>query len=85
MTDTVGVSSALSMSVMHTPGNKSRHLGERGAGHLTTERPSSTEELLEGYELGPVIGEGGFCKVKRAKHRASEQDIAVKVINKVRR
>lgn len=84
MTDTVGMSSALSVSVVNTPGSKSRHIGEKGAGMLPAERPASTgEEFLEGYELGPVIGEGGFCKVKRAKHRASEQNIAVKVINKV--
>eukprot|EP00892_Ulva_mutabilis_P000591 jgi/Ulvmu1/10532/UM064_0070.1 len=41
------------------------------------------EEQLEGYELGPVIGEGGFCKVKSGRHLASERPVAIKVINKV--
>lgn len=85
MTDTVGVSSALSVSVVNTPGSKSRHAGEKAAGQLTAERPeSSANEFLEGYEMGPVIGEGGFCKVKRGKHRAAQQHVAIKVINKVR-
>lgn len=42
------------------------------------------EDQLEGYELGPVIGEGGFCKVKSGRHIASNQPVAIKVINKVR-
>lgn len=42
-----------------------------------------SEGHLEGYELGPVIGEGGFCKVKSGRHVASQQPVAIKVINKV--
>lgn len=41
------------------------------------------ETQLEGYEVGPVIGEGGFCKVRSGRHIASGQCVAIKVINKV--
>jgi hypothetical protein len=79
------------VSIMNTPGEKgSRHASDRAPGQLSRDHSlrmsqSSTiaDEYLEGYEIGPVIGEGGFCKVKRATHKASGQCIAVKVINKV--
>ena len=37
---------------------------------------------LPGYVLGPVIGEGGFCKVRSGIHQVSGATTAVKLIDK---
>lgn len=34
------------------------------------------------YELGPTIGSGAFAAVKRARHRETNDDVAVKIITK---
>ena len=34
------------------------------------------------YKLGPVIGEGAFAKVKRAMHSVTDQQVAIKIIDK---
>ncbi|WPK23682.1 hypothetical protein PUMCH_000924 [Australozyma saopauloensis] len=35
------------------------------------------------YELGPVLGEGAFSSVYRAKNTKTGQDVAIKIINKL--
>ncbi|RYY82829.1 serine/threonine-protein kinase, partial [archaeon] len=37
---------------------------------------------LEDYDIGLRIGQGGFSTVYRARHRESNQDVAIKVIEK---
>ncbi|GAQ79608.1 hypothetical protein KFL_000340110 [Klebsormidium nitens] len=39
---------------------------------------------LPGYSVGPVIGEGGFCKVRLGTHLVSGEKVAIKVIDKTR-
>ncbi|EFJ49603.1 hypothetical protein VOLCADRAFT_42482, partial [Volvox carteri f. nagariensis] len=38
--------------------------------------------LLPGYSVGKVIGEGGFCQVRLAVHHLSQRKVAVKVIDR---
>ena len=37
--------------------------------------------MLPGYTVGRVVGEGGFCQVRLAVHRASRRRVAVKVVD----
>ena len=35
-----------------------------------------------GYVLGPVLGKGGFCSVRKALHQLTGQIVACKIIEK---
>jgi hypothetical protein len=37
-----------------------------------------------GYVLGPVLGKGGFCSVRKALHEVTGRAVAVKIIEKGR-
>lgn len=37
---------------------------------------------LEDYEIGRVLGKGGFGKVKVAKNRKTSKYVALKILNK---
>jgi hypothetical protein len=37
-----------------------------------------------GYVLGPVLGKGGFCSVRKALHELTGQTVACKIIEKGR-
>jgi serine/threonine protein kinase len=39
------------------------------------------DSLLPQYDLGSTLGQGGFAKVKLARHRASNEKVAIKIIN----
>lgn len=41
-------------------------------------------DRLPGYSIGKTIGEGGFCKVRMGVHDMSGQQVAVKVIDKLK-
>ena len=41
-------------------------------------------DRLPGYSIGKTIGEGGFCKVRMGVHDVSRQQVAVKVIDKLK-
>lgn len=45
---------------------------------------SSAEDQLPGYVLGPVLGRGGFCVVRKALHLLTRRSVAVKIIDKGR-
>lgn len=38
--------------------------------------------LLAGYVLGPLLGKGGFCSVRRALHELTGRAVACKIIEK---
>lgn len=40
--------------------------------------------MMRGYVLGPVLGKGGFCSVRKALHLLTGQTVAVKIIEKGR-
>ena len=42
------------------------------------------ESRIPGYLLGPVVGRGGFCTVRKALHLATSLPAAIKVIEKAR-
>lgn len=35
-----------------------------------------------GYVLGPILGKGGFCSVRKALHEVTGQAVACKIIEK---
>jgi len=37
---------------------------------------------LEDYEIGRILGKGGFGKVKVAKHKKTGKYVALKLLNK---
>ena len=39
---------------------------------------------LPGYDVGHVLGEGGFCKVRLGVHQLSRANVAVKIIDKLK-
>lgn len=39
---------------------------------------------VPGYILGPVLGKGGFCTVRKALHESTGETVAVKIIEKMR-
>lgn len=41
-------------------------------------------DRLPGYSIGKTIGEGGFCKVRMGVHDLSGQQVAIKVIDKLK-
>jgi len=41
-------------------------------------------DRLPGYSIGKTIGEGGFCKVRMGVHDMSGQQVAIKVIDKLK-
>ena len=41
-------------------------------------------DRLPGYSIGRTIGEGGFCKVRMGVHDMSGQQVAIKVIDKLK-
>ena len=41
-------------------------------------------DRLPGYSIGKTIGEGGFCKVRAGVHDMSGQQVAIKVIDKLK-
>lgn len=43
---------------------------------------SSTDHVLAKYELGKVLGDGNFAVVKHCRNRLTNQEFAIKVINK---
>jgi len=44
----------------------------------------SAGDVVPGYLLGPVLGRGGFCTVRKALHQATGLAAAVKIIDKAR-
>lgn len=42
------------------------------------------QDSLENYDIGQLLGRGGFASVYRAYHRRSRQEIAIKIINKMK-
>ncbi|KAL4424840.1 hypothetical protein ABPG77_011090 [Micractinium sp. CCAP 211/92] len=40
------------------------------------------DNMVPGYVLGPVLGKGGFCSVRRALHELTGQTVACKIIEK---
>jgi serine/threonine protein kinase len=40
-------------------------------------------KVIGSFKLGPILGEGSFCKVKLATHIATGQQFAVKIIKAV--
>jgi 5'-AMP-activated protein kinase catalytic alpha subunit len=44
----------------------------------------SAEDAVPGYALGPVLGRGGFCVVRKGRHAATGEPVALKVIDKAR-
>ena len=45
--------------------------------------PSITSGLVVAhYELGDTIGSGSFGKVKKAKHKKTGHEVAVKIVNR---
>lgn len=43
-----------------------------------------SSNVVPGYILGPVLGRGGFCTVRKALHEATGEVVAVKIIEKSR-
>ena len=39
-------------------------------------------KALEGYSVGQVIGEGGFCEVRIGVHHFSQRKVAIKIVDK---
>ena len=48
----------------------------------TTQYPQTS--ALPGYDVGHVLGEGGFCKVRLGVHQLSQTRVAVKIIDKLK-
>jgi len=48
---------------------------------LCTASPA-TATRPTGYVLGPVLGKGGFCSVRKALHELTGQAVACKIIEK---
>ena len=46
--------------------------------------PAAATDRLPGYSIGKTIGEGGFCKVRMGVHDISGQQVAIKVIDKLK-
>ena len=42
----------------------------------------ASRNVLANYSLGRTIGKGTFCKVKLARHLESQQEVAVKILDK---
>ncbi|GAB4822230.1 hypothetical protein N2152v2_009276 [Parachlorella kessleri] len=42
------------------------------------------ENQVQGYVLGPVLGKGGFCSVRKALHELTGRTVACKIIEKSR-
>lgn len=45
-------------------------------------QPFFSPALLAGYLLGPILGKGGFCSVRKALHELTGQAVACKIIEK---
>ncbi|DBB15140.1 TPA: hypothetical protein ACH3X3_004147 [Trebouxia sp. C0006] len=45
---------------------------------------AAATDRLPGYSIGKTIGEGGFCKVRMGVHDISGQQVAIKVIDKLK-
>ena len=45
---------------------------------------AAATDRLPGYSIGRTIGEGGFCKVRMGVHDMSGQQVAIKVIDKLK-
>ena len=45
---------------------------------------AAATDRLPGYSIGKTIGEGGFCKVRMGVHDLSGQQVAIKVIDKLK-
>lgn len=57
---------------------------ERGGGEDVDAGPEDVDDggnrvNMEGYELGAVLGSGGFSEVRSARKRDSDEKVAVKV------
>lgn len=50
--------------------------------HNDQGKPMCTQLIK--YELGNILGEGSFVKVRRAKNMETGQSLAIKVLNKER-
>ena len=50
---------------------------------LDSSRPSiNSGWVVNHYELGDTIGSGSFGKVKKAKHKKTGHEVAIKILNR---
>lgn len=59
------------------------HSGSPTAAAQAAAQAPATDRL-PGYSIGKTIGEGGFCKVRMGVHDMSGQQVAIKVIDKLK-
>jgi serine/threonine protein kinase len=50
-------------------------------GWQVPEGSAGTRWSLPGYRIGPVLGQGGFATVYRARQLRLDRDVAIKVLN----
>lgn len=60
-----------------------RHAVSHPSSPVAAAQAAATDRL-PGYSIGKTIGEGGFCKVRLGVHDISGQQVAIKVIDKLK-
>lgn len=60
-----------------------RHAVSHPSSPVAAAQAAATDRL-PGYSIGKTIGEGGFCKVRMGVHDISGQQVAIKVIDKLK-
>ncbi|KAL3158095.1 hypothetical protein ABBQ32_011699 [Trebouxia sp. C0010 RCD-2024] len=68
------------------PSQAARHVRHAvsHAGSPAAAAQAPATDRLPGYSIGKTIGEGGFCKVRMGVHDLSGQQVAIKVIDKLK-
>lgn len=89
--------STVGQAVVKIPGRKERNRGRWASAAVPTHKQdhrahsdkkrsllNEKREALPGYNLGHVIGKGGFCQVRLGVQKLTKEKVAVKVIDKFR-
>lgn len=79
---TPNFSKAVKLVAMQAARHVRHAVSHAGSPAAAAQAPAT--DRLPGYSIGKTIGEGGFCKVRMGVHDLSGQQVAIKVIDKLK-